>query len=134
MGDFNLVTLFFILYESMGLWLWGLLGLALVLLIGIVVSALKLYRAGRAIKRPVVTALIAGLIVAVVTTFAVPVWTLADVGALGTAVDYAFAFLFASIPGAIVAALIFILAAHHCASRNAAVIRAGYPQSRSDIA
>lgn len=122
MSDFNPITLFFILYESVGVWLWLLLGLALVLFIGIVMSALKLYRADRPMKRPILAALIAGLIVAVAATFAVPGWTLADVGALSAVIDYAFAFLFALVPGVIVAALLFILAARRCVSRNAAAI------------
>lgn len=122
MSDFNPETLFFILYESIGVWLWLLLGLAVVLLAGIVMSALKLHRAGRSMKRPFLAALIAGLVVAVAATFAVPVWTLADVGALGAVIDYAFAFLLALVPGAIVAAFIFMLAARRCASRGAAAI------------
>ncbi|MDT3683670.1 MAG: hypothetical protein RO009_01325 [Pseudorhodoplanes sp.] len=120
MSDFNPITLFFILYESVGLWLWLLLGLSLVLFIGIVMSALKLYRADRPMKRPILAALIAGLIVAVAATFAAPSWTLADVGALSAVVDYAFAFLFGLVPGVIVAALLFMVAARRCASGNAA--------------
>lgn len=122
MSDFNPETLFFILYESIGVWLWLLLGLVVVLLAGIVMSALKLHRAGRSMKRSFLAALIAGLVVAVAATFAVPVWTLADIGALGAVIDYAFAFLLALVPGAIVAALIFMLAARRCASRGAAAI------------
>ena len=122
MSDFNPETLFFILYESIGVWLWLLLGLAFVLLVGIIMSALKLYRAGGSMKRPVLMALIAGLVVAVAATFSVPVWTLADAGALGAAVDYAFAFLLALVPGAIVAALIFMLVARRCARRYAVTI------------
>lgn len=122
MSDFNPVSLFFILYESMGVWLWLLLGLALVLLVGIVMSVLRLYRAGRPMTRPIVAAVIVGLIVAMAATFTVPVWTLADIGVLDAAVDYAFAFLFALVPGAIVAALIFMLAARRCAGRAAAAI------------
>lgn len=120
MSDFNPETLFFILYESVGVWLWLLLGLAVALLVGIVMSALKLRRAGRSMRCPFLAALIAGLAVAVAATFVVPVWTLADVGALGAAVDHVFAFLLALVPGAVVAALIFMLAARRCARRHAA--------------
>jgi hypothetical protein len=122
MSDFNPETLFYILHESIGVWLWLLLGLAAVLLVGIVISALKLSRAGGSMKRPLLAALIAGLVVALAATFVVPVWTLADVGALGAAIDHAFAFLIALVPGAIVAALIFMLAARRCASRDAATV------------
>lgn len=122
MSDFNPESLFFILYESIGLRLWLLLALAAVLLIGVVVSAFKLSRAGRSMKRPLLAALIAGLVVALAAAYVVPVWTLADVGALGAAIDHAFAFLIALVPGAIVAALIFMLAARRCASRGAATV------------
>ncbi|MBN9581169.1 MAG: DUF5368 family protein [Afipia sp.] len=118
MSDFNPITLFFILYESMGVWLWLLLTLALVLFVGIVASALNLRRAGRPAKRPILAALIAGSIVTLAATFAVPVWTLADIGALSAAVDYIFAFLFALIPGAVIAALVFMLVARCCADHD----------------
>lgn len=118
MSDFDPVTVFFILYESMGIWLWLLLCLAVVFLVGIVVSALRLYRSGAPMRRPLVAALIVGIIVAATATFAVPVWTLADVGALSAGVDYAFAFLFALVPGAVAAALAYVLAAHGCAQRS----------------
>lgn len=119
MSDFNPVTLFHILHESMGVWLWLLLGLALVLLVGIVRAALTLRRAGRPMKRPFLAALIAGLVVAVIATFAKPVWTLADFGALHAAIDYAIAFLLALVPAGVVAALVFMLAATRCANRGA---------------
>ena len=122
MSDFDPVSLFFILYESMGVWLWLLFGLALVLPVGIVMRALKLYRAGQSMRRPAIMALTIGLIVAVAVTFAVPAWTLTDIGALGATVDYAFALLFALVPGTFIAALAFVLAARRCASRNAAAI------------
>lgn len=122
MSDFNPMALFFILYESMNVWLWVSLGLALVLVVGIVVSALKLYRVGRSMARPIVAALTAGLIAAAVATFLVPVWTLADIGALSGALDYAFAFLFALVPGTVAAALAFMLAARRCISQNAAMV------------
>lgn len=120
MSDFHPVTLFFILQESLGVWLWLLLALALVLLVGIVVAVRKLRHAGLPMKAPFVAALIAGLVVAAVATFAMPVWTLSDFGALHAAIDYAIAFLFALVPGGIVAALVFMLAARHCAARDAA--------------
>ncbi|MCC6887412.1 MAG: hypothetical protein IT536_02540 [Hyphomicrobiales bacterium] len=117
MSDFNPVTMFFIVYESMGVWLWVSLGLALVLVGGILVSAVKLRRAGASMKRPVIAALAGGLAVALAATFAVPAWTLADIGALSAAVDYAFAFVFALVPGAIVGAIVFSVAAGRCAAK-----------------
>lgn len=120
MNDFNPATLFFILHESMGAWLWLLLGLAILLLAGIIASAVKLVRAGAPMTRPLAAALIAGLVVAVAVSFAVPAWTMADLGALGAAVDYVFAFLLALVPGAIVAAGVFMLAARRCVKRQAA--------------
>jgi hypothetical protein len=120
MSDFDPVAIFFILHESMGVWLWLLLGAAVVLLAGIVMSARRLRRAGRSAMRPVVAASVIGLIVAVAATFAVPVWTLADPGALSAAIDYIVAFLFALVPAAFVAALVFMLAARFCAVRGTA--------------
>lgn len=118
MSDFNPETLFFIVYESMGLWLWLLLGLAVVLLIGIVTSAIRLHRSGRPMTRPVMAAVIVGLLASVAITFVVPAWTLAGADALTGAIDYAFAFLFALVPGAILAALVFMMAANRCARRG----------------
>lgn len=118
MSHFNPVTLFFILYESFGLWLWILLGLAAVLLAGIVSAFMKLRRAGRPVSRPVLVAIAAALITAAVLTFAVPIWTLADPSALGAPVDYAVAFVVALVPGAIVASLVFMLAARRRTARG----------------
>lgn len=117
MSDFNPATLFYILHESLGLWLWALLALAFGLLTGIVSSFVKLRRAGRTAVRPILVALLAGLISAAALTFAVPIWTLADPGALSAPIDYAIAFAFALVPGAIAASLVFILAAHRCKAR-----------------
>jgi hypothetical protein len=121
MSDFDPVAIFFILHESMGVWLWLLLGAALVLLAGMVLSVLRLRRAGRSAMRPVVAASVVGLIVAVAATFAVPAWTLADAGALSAAIDYVVAFLFALVPAAFVAGLVFMLAARLCAARGTAL-------------
>lgn len=124
MSEFDSVSLFHILYESMGAWLWLLLAAALGLLVGIAASALRLRRAGRPTKRPLVAAMIVGLIVAFAATFAIPSWTLADVGALSSASDYAFAFLFALLPGAIVGAIVFIFVAGQCVARGSASLKA----------
>jgi hypothetical protein len=119
MSDFDPVTLFFILHESVGGWLWLLLALAGVLLAGIAGGVLKLRRASRPATRPVMAALIVGSLATLAATFAVPGWTLADAGALAAAVDYLFAILLALVPGAIAGALIFMLAANRCARRGA---------------
>ncbi len=124
MSDFNPAMIYFILYESIGIWLWGMAGLAVVLLAGIVVSASKLRRAGRPMKRPAIAASIAGLIAAVAAMFAVPSWTLADIGALGAAIDYAAAFMLALVPATIVASLVFMMAAHRCVNRNGGTVEA----------
>lgn len=117
MNDFDPVTLFSILHEGMGLWLWLLLGIALVLLAGIVASWLTLRRAGRPARRPITAALVVGLIAAVALTFVAPAWTLTGPAALSAAIDYVFAFLLALAPAAAIAALVFMLAARRCASR-----------------
>lgn len=121
MSDFNPVSMFFILYESLGVWLWLLLGIAAVLLAGIFLTMRKLLRAGASLKRPVLIALIVGAVVAMLATFIVPVWTLAGPGALSAGIDYLFAFLFALVPGAIAGAIAFILLPRCCsACRTAA--------------
>ena len=111
MSDFNPVTLFFILSESLGGWLWVLVPLVLLLLAAIVASVRKLRNNGTPARRPLVTALLAGLATAVVFTFLVPVWTLAGPGALGAPIDILFAVLIALIPGGAVAAALFAIMA-----------------------
>lgn len=121
MSDFNPVTLFFILHETFGAWLWLMLGLALVLAAGIAVSVMRLRRAGRPPLRPMTAALVIGTVAtALATAFIVPRWTLTDIGAFGAAIDYLVAVLLALIPAAVVASLVFMMAARRCASRHAA--------------
>lgn len=117
MGDFNPVTLFFILREGMGIWLWLLMALAAVLLAGIVIGFARLRRAGQPAKRPLLMALAVGLATAVLFTFLVPMWSLSSPAALGAFVDYLFAFLIALVPGGIAGAAVFFLAALRCAGR-----------------
>lgn len=117
MSEFNPVTLFFILREGMGIWLWLLMALAAVLLAGIVLGFLRLRRAGQPAKRPLLAALAAALAVATVFTFLVPMWSMSGPGALGAPVDYLFAFLIALVPGGIAGAAVFFLAATRCAGR-----------------
>lgn len=117
MSDFNPVTLFYILHESLGSWLWGLLALAFVLLAGIVSSFVKLRRTRQTASRPMLAAIMAGLITAAALTFAVPICTMADPSALSAPIDYAIAFAFALVPGAMAASLVFMLAAHRCTAR-----------------
>ena len=116
MSDFNPVTLYFILYEGMGAWLWALLALGLLLVAGIVFGVVRLRRARRPAKRPLMMAFAVGLAATIVFTFLVPVWTLAGPGALGTPVDYAASFLLALVPGATFGATAFFLAAMRCAA------------------
>ena len=107
MNDFNPVTLFFILSESIGGWLWALVALALLLLAAIVAGTIRLRKNGTPVRRLLVIALLAGLATTVVLTFLVPVWTLASPGALGAPIDILFAVLIALIPGGVVAAAVF---------------------------
>lgn len=124
MDDFNPVTLFFILYESIGVWLFVLAAAALALLLGVVAAMVRLRRIGRPAGRPLAAALIGGLAVAILAFFLVPGWTLAGLDSLNGAVDYLFAALLALVPGAFAGALLFMLAARRCvarASRSAAI-------------
>jgi len=114
MSTFDPVKLFFILHETMGAWLWVLLATALALLAGVVLALFKLRRARCPIARPLWVAIAAGLIAAVGLTFAVPIWSLADPGALSGLVDYLIAFSIALVPGTIAAALVFMMAARRC--------------------
>lgn len=120
MDSFNPVTIYFILAETLGVWLWVLIGLGLVLLAGIVAGLARLRRAGRSVGRPLMAALVVGLVATVAFLFAVPGWTLAGFDALTTPLDYLFAVLFAMLPGAAFAALAFFLAASRCAAKAAA--------------
>lgn len=107
MSDFDLTTIYFILAESMGGWLWVLVALALLLLAAILAGIMKLRSTGAPGRRPLVTALLTGLATTVVFTFLVPVWTLAGPGALAAPIDVLFAVLIALIPGSVVAAAVF---------------------------
>ncbi len=118
MSDFNPTTIYFILSESMGGWLWVLVALAFILLTGIVSGGIKLRKAGRPARRPLTAAIVAGLAVTAIFAFLVPVWTLAGPGALVASVDYVAAILLALVPGASAGALVFFLAASKCATRS----------------
>lgn len=117
MSDFNPVTLFFILSESMGVWLWLLVAAGLLLLAGIVFGLSRLRRAGRSARRPLTAAAIVGLVATAVLTFLMPAWTLAGTDAFASGLDIAIAVLLALVPGAMLAALVFTLASLRCASR-----------------
>lgn len=118
MSDFNPVTLFFILSEAMGGWLWLVVGLALVLLGGVAYGLARLRRAGRPAKRPLMAATVVGLAATAIFTLLMPAWTLADLGAFASALDVAMAVLLALVPGVMIAALVFTLASLRCASRT----------------
>ena len=117
MSDFNPVTLFFILSEAMGGFLWLLLAAGLLLLGGVVFGVSRLRRAGRPAKRPLMAAAIMGTVATAVFTLLMPAWTLTDTGAFASGIDYAIAVLLALVPGAMVAALVFTMASLRCASR-----------------
>ncbi|HRP78334.1 MAG TPA: DUF5368 family protein [Aquamicrobium sp.] len=127
MSDFNPVTLFFILSEGMGGWLWLLLAAGLLLLGGIVFGLSRLRRAGRPAKRPLIAATVMGTVATIVFTILAPRWTLTDTGAFASALDVAAAVMLALVPGVMVAALVFTMASLRCASRHkpAATLVAG---------
>ena len=74
MADFNPVTLYFILDESMGVWLFILAGVAILLLVGVIMMTLRLGRTGRPAKRPAMAAIAAALVVTVVFFLAKPTY------------------------------------------------------------
>lgn len=117
MSDFDLATIYFILSESMGIWLWVLLALALVLLAGIVTGVVRLRKTDRPAKRPLTIALVTGLATTAIFTFLVPVWTLTGPGAFSAPVDYLFAVLLALVPGAIAGSAVFAILALGSARR-----------------
>ncbi|MBX3521008.1 MAG: hypothetical protein KF835_13430 [Xanthobacteraceae bacterium] len=114
MSDFNPVSLFYILYESFGVWLWILLTLAVLLLAGVFASARKRLRVGGSLKRPFIAAFVVCGVVAALMTFVVPYWTLASPSALSAGIDYLFAFLAALIPGAIAGGITFMFVSRMC--------------------
>lgn len=118
MSDFNPLTLFYILSESMGFWLGALIVAALILLAGILLGVTRLRKADRSAKRPLIAALVTGAVTTLIFTFLMPVWTLAGPGALVSLVDYFIAGLLALVPGGIVGAIVFFLAASKCAARS----------------
>lgn len=118
MSDFNPVTLFFILSEAMGGWLWLLLAAGLLLLGGIVFGASRLRRAGRPARRPLAAAAITGAVATAVFTLLMPAWTLTDTAAFASGVDVAVALLLGLVPGVLVAALVFTMASLRCAARG----------------
>ncbi|MFC5385824.1 DUF5368 family protein [Aquamicrobium segne] len=121
MSDFDLTTIYFILAESMGGWLWGLVVLALVLVAAIVAGILRLRKNGMSARRPLMTALLAGLATTVVFTFLVPIWTLAGAGALAAPIDVLFAALLALVPGGVVGSAVFAIMAFASNGRVAAI-------------
>lgn len=121
MSDFNPVTLFFILREGMGGWLWLLPAAALLLpgFVGFGISRLRL--AGRSARRPATAAAIAGLVATAIFTFLMPAWTLAGTDAFASGLDIAAAVLLALVPGATIASLVFTMASLRCAARGRGV-------------
>ncbi|MFC5386490.1 hypothetical protein ACFPLB_10980 [Aquamicrobium segne] len=111
MSDFDLTTIYFILSESMGGWLWGFVVLAVLLLAAIVAGIMTLQKNGTPARRPLVAALGAGLVTTIIFTFLVPIWTLAGAGALAAPIDVLFAALFALVPGGVVGSAVFIIMA-----------------------
>lgn len=118
MSDFNPVTLFFILSESMGGWLWLLIAAAVLLLGGIVFGLSRLRRAGRSAKRPLMAAAIVGTVATIVFTLLMPAWTLVGTDAFASGLDVAIAVLLALVPGVMIAALVFVMASLRCAARG----------------
>lgn len=118
MQDFNPVALFAILYETLGFWLWILLAVAVVLLLGIISGVLQMRAAMAPWRRPLFVMLAALVVVTVVAFVLVPGWTGAAPGSLRGVIDYLAVLALALVPGAIVAAFAFTLASHHCARRN----------------
>lgn len=120
MEDFNPVTIFSLLQESLGPWLWGLLLIALALAVGVVSGTMRLRSARRSPKRPIVAAIVTGIVATAIFFMLVPRWTMATHDALNGPVDYIAAILTALVPGGAVAALVFSMASRRCASRAAA--------------
>lgn len=118
MQDFNPLALFAIMYEAMGIWLWILLAVALLLLIGVVSGAIGLRRVAAPWRRPLLAALIGGIAVTALAAWFVPGWSQAAPGSLRGAVDYAVVTAIALVPGLMAAALAFSLASRRCARRS----------------
>ncbi len=120
MSDFNPVTLFFIAWETFGVWLLAPVVLGLVLLAGVVTGIGKLRRVGRPARRPLRAALAMGTLATVIFTLLVPKWTLAGIDALAGPVDWLFAVLIALVPSVLIAMAVFSVASRKCAARAVA--------------
>lgn len=118
MAEFDPIALYAIVAESFGGWLWALIVAALVLLAGMVSGALRLRASGAGWRRPILVALVGGLIGTAVAFWFVPAWSLAERGSLSAPIDYLVALAIALLPGAMIAALLFSLAARLCARRR----------------
>lgn len=101
-------------------WHWPLLLIALVLAVGVVSGTMRLRSARRSPKRPIVAAIVTGIVAAAIFFILVPGWTMATHDALNGPIDYIAAILIALVPGGGVAALVFSMASRRCASRAAA--------------
>lgn len=118
MQDFNPIALFAILYETLGFWLWILLVVAVLLLLGIISGVMRMRATMAPWRRPLLVMLAALVVMTAVAFMLVPGWTGAAPGSLRGVIDYLAVLALALIPGAIVAALAFTLATHRCARRN----------------
>ncbi|MCC7017526.1 MAG: DUF5368 family protein [Rhodospirillales bacterium] len=107
MNDFNPVVLFFIVKESLADLFWPLSAVALLLLAGIAVAAARARARGRFGRAVAVSALVL-IVVALALVPLMPLWSGVGTAALGSWLDVLFAFAFALVPAALLAALVFI--------------------------
>lgn len=117
MQELDPIAMLSILMETLGMWFWVLLAVAVVLLLGVIGGAVRLRRARASLKRPIRATLIIGVLATLVAYFLIPRWSQADPGSFRGGIDYITAVLLALVPGAMTAALVFSLAARQCASR-----------------
>ena len=84
-------------------------------------------------RRPLVTALLVGLVTTIVLVFLVPVWTLAGPGALGGSVDVLFAAQPVPVPGGVAGSSVFAIMGF-IPNRRAAAITQYRPSRHPPIA
>lgn len=118
MNDFNPISLWFIAWETLSVWFWPVIIVALLLLLGVVAGFRALRRHGRSAGRPLAGAIIVALAATFVGTWAMPYLTHAAPSSLGSFLDWLTAFLLALAIGMAVFALAFSLMARRCVRKG----------------
>lgn len=115
MNDFNLVSLFYIALETLTVWFWPTVIVALLLVLGVVTGFRSLRKYGKSAGKPLFASLVAGLLGTAVGIAMLPSLTGASLSDLSGAVDYILLLFMATGFGLAIFALVFSVVARKCA-------------------